>query len=168
MEIKFKKLAENAKMPTKAHESDAGYDLYVSSVNFSAEGTKCYHSGIAMEIPAGYVGLLFPRSSVYKTGMRMANCVGVIDSGYRGDIMAHFRSDLADVHPRTIKDWFLRLLSRPFNLHCICNWNSGENYSVGDRFAQLIIMPYPEVELVEAGELSGSDRGIGGHGSSGK
>ena len=138
MEIKFKKLAPTAQTPTKAHNDDAGLDLYVSRCSYEHELWVC-HSDIALEIPKGYVGLLFPRSSVSNTDMRMANCVGVIDAGYRGEVSAKFDTKL-----------------------------NGKKYFVGDRFAQLVILPYLEVALQETDKLSGTDRGEGGYGSSGK
>ncbi len=97
------------------------------------------HSDIAVEIPAGYVGLLFPRSSVCKTGLRLTNSVGVIDSDYRGGITAVF----------------------DYN-------KSGEQYKVGDRFAQLMIVAAPYVVFHEAKTLSKTARGEGGYGSTGK
>ena len=97
--------------------------------------------GIAMEIPEGYVGLIFPRSSIHKTSMRLTNAVGVIDSGYRGEISAVFD---------------------------VSGYDEVNFYNVGDRAAQIIIMPYPHVEFEEAEELSSTERGTGGFGSSGK
>ena len=99
-----------------------------------------YGTGIAVEIPEGYVGLVFPRSSVYRHQLALSNCVGVIDSGYRGEIKFMFRI----VQPH---------ISR---------------YSLGDRIGQLLIMPLQSVELEESDDLSDSDRGNGGFGSSGR
>ena len=81
LEIKFKKLVESAKIPTKAHPSDAGADLTAVSREWNAEHSCwVYGTGIATEIPEGYVGLVFPRSSIRKYGLMQCNCVGVIDS----------------------------------------------------------------------------------------
>jgi dUTP pyrophosphatase len=99
-----------------------------------------YGTGIAVEIPEGNVGYIFPRSSVYKHQVSLANCVGVIDSSYRGEIFLKFRI----VQPH---------ISR---------------YTVGDKIGQLIIQPYPEIEFEEVDELNESDRGEGGFGSSGR
>ena len=139
IEIKFKKLCAEAVMPTKAHQSDAGADLVATSKHWDDE-KQCwiYGTGIATEIPEGYVGLVFPRSSIRKYGLALANSIGVIDSGYRGEIMCSFKSS-----------------------------GSCPTYNVGDKIAQLIIMPYPETNYVEAAELSDSERGENGHGSSG-
>jgi dUTP pyrophosphatase len=143
MQLKFKKLSENAVMPAKAHVTDAGLDLTATSIttqiNECGQLMLVYHTDLAVEIPEGYVGLLFPRSSIYKKSLAQTNSVGVIDSGYRGEIMAVFKAT-TDVIPAV--------------------------YKAGERFAQLVIVPIPEVEVVEAEELSESDRGEAGYGSS--
>ena len=140
MKVKIKKVRESAFVPTKAHATDAGFDLYADSIGYDDCGNVVYGSGIAVEITRGYVGLVFPRSSIARTGLILSNAVGVIDSGYRGEVMAKFRR--AQV--------------------------PAEEYKLGERIAQLIIMPYPEVEFEVVEELSESDRGEGGYGSSGK
>jgi dUTP pyrophosphatase len=137
LNIKIKKVRQEAIIPTKAHTTDAGYDLYASSCHYE-NGLVCYGTGIAVEIPEGYVGLVFPRSSIANTHLALSNSEGVIDSGYRGEIKAKFRK------------------------------GGTRGYNVGDRIAQLIIIPYPEVVFEEAEELSDSDRGTGGYGSSGR
>lgn len=142
MEIKFKKLNPGAMLPTKAHSTDAGLDLTAAWTEKDEHGTITYGCGLVVEIPQGYVGLLFPRSSIYKTGLVLTNCVGVIDAGYRGEIMAKFNISLST-------DLYVP-------------------YKVGERFAQLLIMPIPQVDPVLADTLSDSDRGAGGYGSSGK
>lgn len=142
MEIKVKKLIENAVLPARAHKGDAGFDLTCSSVTTAINECNqlllVYHTGLAVEIPEGYVGLLFPRSSIYKKSLSLANNIGVIDSGYRGEVIAVMRTT-TDVIPAIYKD--------------------------GDKFAQLIIMPIPDVTFVETEELSESDRGESGFGS---
>ena len=139
IEIKFKKLYADAVVPTKAHQSDAGADLVATSKHWDDE-KQCwiYGTGIATEIPEGYVGLVFPRSSIRKYGLSLANSIGVIDSGYRGEIMCSFKPT-----------------------------GTCPTYNVGDKVAQMIIMPYPIVNYVEVTELSDSERGEGGHGSTG-
>lgn len=139
MEVKIKKLNEKAVIPQYAHSTDAGLDLVAISVEVDDDGNLVYGTGLAFEIPDGFVGLVFPRSSVSARCMTMANCVGVIDSGYRGEVTAKFRP---------------HLFAKP--------------YDKGDRVAQMIIMPYPHVDFVEVDELSESDRGEGGYGSTGK
>ena len=93
-----------------------------------------------MEIPQGYVGLIFPRSSVRNQDLLLTNCVGVIDSGYRGELQATFKKT---------------------------NGLDSTKYNVGDRGAQIIILPYPQVFMVESDELSDTERGTGGFGSTG-
>lgn len=144
MILKFKKLTENAVIPAKAHKSDAGIDLTATAIttqiNECGQLMLIYHTGLAVEIPEGHVGLLFPRSSVYKKSLQQTNSVGVIDAGYRGEIMVVFKTT-TDVIPAVYKE--------------------------GERFAQLVIVPIPEIEIEEATELSESDRGENGYGSTG-
>jgi len=135
--IKIKKLHPNAIIPEYAKIGDAGLDL--TAVDFESTGLHItYKTGLAIAIPEGFVGLLFPRSSVYKTGQYLTNSVGVIDSGYRGEIMLKFTRPELD-----------------------------SQYKVGDRVGQLIIMPYPQVKFEEVEDLGTTDRGQGGFGSTG-
>ena len=140
MDVKVKKLAENAVIPQYAHDTDAGLDLTATSVESDSYGNIVYHTGLAFEIPCGYVGYIFPRSSLSKYDLRLTNCVGVIDSGFRGEVL--FKFEAKDKH-------------------------SIEIYHVGDRIGQMIIMPYPQINLIESDELSDTDRNEGGFGSSG-
>ena len=138
MKVNIKKLHSDAIIPQYAKEGDAGLDL--TAVDVSTDKYDCftYHTGLAVEIPVWHVGLLFPRSSVYKTGQSLTNCVGVIDSGYRGEIMMKF------------------------------SLSSNRNeYQIGDRIGQLIIMPYPRIDFEEVDELTPTERGNGGYGSTG-
>lgn len=144
MELKIKRLSDKAIMPIRAHKSDAGIDLTATNisteVNESGQLLLVYHTDIAVEIPEGYVGLLFPRSSISKKSMRLTNAVGVIDSGYRGEIMAKYQI-VTDAMPSIYKE--------------------------GERFAQLVIVPIPSIEITEVSELGVSDRGENGYGSTG-
>ena len=148
MEVKIKRLVEDAVIPSYAHDSDAGLDLVATSYEYK-DDIHChvYGTGLAVEIPEGYVGLLFPRSSNRKTESYLTNHVGVVDSGYRGEIMLSFKT-------RDYKEVAIQQLYKP--------------YEVGDKVAQLIIMPYPKIKFIEVDELSNSDRGENGHGSTGK
>lgn len=141
MKIKVKRLNELAILPTKAHSTDAGFDLHAVSKNYDNDGNVVYGCGLAFEIPEGYMGLVFPRSSNAKKSLLLSNSVGVIDAGYRGEVTAKFK-----------------------RLYPI----SQNEYAIGERFAQLIVMPIQAVEFEEAEELSESERGVGGYGSSGK
>ena len=154
MKIKIKRLSENAVLPVKAHATDAGFDLTATSCNIDENGAMVYGTGIAVEIPDGYVGLVFHRSSIAKKDIVLSNREGVIDSGYRGEVMAKFK-------PTNYFNYYEdcgRIVERP---------HDGSIYGIGERIAQLIIMPIPEIEFEEAEELSDSERGIGGYGSSG-
>lgn len=142
MKVKIKKLVEQAVIPVYAHpDEDAGLDLTATSVKFE-HGCWVYGTGLAMEIPKGYVGLVFPRSSNRKTEAYLTNSVGVIDSGYRGEIMFSFKN-----RDRRVDE---------------------QPYTVGDRLGQIIIMPYPQVEFEEVENLEESNRGEDCHGSTGK
>ena len=146
MKVRIKKLHENAVVPAYAKEGDAGLDFTAVEISKDNVGNITYHTGLAVEIPQGYVGLLFPRSSINKKQQFLTNCVGVIDSGYRGEIMAKFKPVMGSY------DTILELFE-------------SNEYQVGDRIVQMIIIPYPQIEFEEVEELSETDRGYGGFGS---
>lgn len=140
MEVKIEKLSRNAVIPSYSKHGDAGLDLVATSVHFSKyKSIVEYGTDLAIEIPFGYVGLIFPRSSIYKHDMILLNSVGVIDSGYRGEIKFKF--------------WYQKMETA---------------YEVGDRIGQLIIIPYPQIKFVETDKLSETERGTGGYGSTGR
>jgi len=93
MEVRIKKLDEKAVVPMYAKHGDAGMDLYATCVDYDEWGNLVCSTGLSMEIPLGYVGLLFPRSSISKTPLMLRNSVGVIDSGYRGEIILKFNRE---------------------------------------------------------------------------
>jgi dUTP pyrophosphatase len=138
--IKVKKLHENAVIPSYSKLGDAGMDLTITSEIENTSFSVSYGFGIAMEIPRGFVGLVFPRSSVRNQELLLSNCVGVIDSGYRGELQATFKKT---------------------------NGLDSLKYKVGERGAQIIILPYPQIKMVESNELSDTERGTGGFGSTG-
>jgi dUTP pyrophosphatase len=140
MKIRIKRLHPNSVIPTYAKHGDAGMDLTATSKSYDENNNVVYGTGLAVEIPEGYVGLVFPRSSICKKDLFLTNSVGVIDSGYRGEIMAKFKH----------------------------TDNLPVEYRVGERIAQLIIIPHPYIEFELANELSESERGSGGYGSSGR
>ena len=139
--VKVKKLDPNAVIPTYSKVGDAGMDLTITKEIENTSFSVSYGFGIAMEIPKGYVGLVFPRSSVRNQDLILSNCVGVIDSGYRGELQATFK--------------------KTQGLDSI-------KYKVGERGAQIIILPYPTIYMTEVPELSDTERGSGGFGSTGK
>ena len=142
MKIQFKKLNPQAQKPKFGKPGDAGADLTATSIDLSPYGQVVYGTGIAVEIPEGMVGLIFPRSSIRNKNLVLSNSVGVIDSGYRGEIMATFLLTKQD--------------------------ESCDIYDIGDRIAQLVIMPVPLAQYIEVDELSETERGTEGHGSTGK
>ena len=171
MEIKIKKLHTDAVIPSYSKLGDAGQDLVCISKYFDADGCIVYGTGLAFEIPEGYVGLLFPRSSNAKKDLILTNSVGVVDSGYRGEVMFKFKpasffaeegygqGAKSEDFDYTVLPGSRLLDEAEFGV---------ELYEVGDRVGQIIIMPYPQVTFKEVSELSSTDRGEGGFGSTGK
>lgn len=139
MKVKVKKLHPNAVVPKYAKAGDAGLDLTAVEMSIHPDHKFYeYDTGLAFEIPEGYVGYVFPRSSISKTSLSLCNSVGVIDSSFRGSVKLRFdrAEDSSDVE-----------------------------YVVGDRVGQLVIMPIPSIELEEVSELTSTERGSGGFGS---
>lgn len=155
MKVKFKKLNEAAVLPTYAKAGDAGLDLTTiadGEVTSSEDRESLwyyveYKTGLSVEIPEGYVGLLFPRSSISKSSLALANSVGVVDSGYRGEVCLRFKMD------REVIEEAKKLDGKP------------AVYKKGDRVAQLIIVPYPTIEPEFNEELTKTERGADGFGS---
>ena len=143
MKVRIKKLNENAVIPSYAKSGDAGMDLVATSIISENDTQITYGIGLALEIPNGFVGLIFPRSSVRKTRLMLSNCVGVVDSGYRGELQATFNK----INQNSIAE---------------------NDYKVGDRVAQIMIIPHPPIEFKEVNDLSETERGEGGFGSTGK
>lgn len=167
--MKIKKLTETAIIPTRATDGSAGYDLYADSVHgelsvgddgsvYAAGGAVIeVHTGIAMAIPEGYVGLIFARSGLAcKQGLRPANCVGVIDEDYRGEIIVNLYND---VHYDKIQD--------TDSLTCNSIINNIASFNLKDRVAQIVFVPYGVFEMELADELDDTVRGDGGFGSTG-
>jgi len=140
MILKFKKLHKDAVIPSYAKIGDAGLDLTAVTSKWDHDNViMTYYTGLAVEIPEGFAGLLCPRSSVYKTSLILSNSVGIIDSGYRGEIMFKYRG-----------------------------LPKATDYSIGDRVGQLLLVPIPFIKTTEVNELSPTDRGEGGFGSTGR
>lgn len=141
MEVRIK-IVDGGTVPQKAHDTDAGFDCYARTCEVLTETMQVrYNLGFSIEIPEGHVGLVFPRRSVCRQDLQLSNSVGVIYSGYSGEVSA------------------------VFNLVAIRGEFDVKIYKTGDRVAQLIIIPYPEVQLVESDTLSETERGKGGYGS---
>ena len=140
LSVKVKKIHPNAVIPSYSKDGDAGMDLTITREIENTSFVVTYGFGIAIEIPKNFVGLVFPRSSIRNYDLIMSNSVGVIDSGYRGELQATFKKT---------------------------NGLDSMKYKVGERGAQIIILPYPQVKMVESDELSQTERGTGGFGSTG-
>jgi dUTP pyrophosphatase len=138
--VNFKKLHPNSISPCYAKQGDAGMDITATEIISEEPFQIVYGTGIAVEIPEGHVGLIFPRSSIRKYDLSLSNSVGIIDSGFRGEIQVTF-------HKR--------------------RGVASKKYEVGDRICQIIILPFPGVRFFEVDDLSDSERGTGGHGSTG-
>jgi len=141
LRVAIKKLHKDAVVPKYAKPGDAGLDLTATSIISNTTFEVTYGTGLALEIPTDHVGLIFPRSSVRNYELMLSNCVGVVDSGYRGEIQFTFNKT---------------------------NGLDSLKYKVGDRIGQLLILPYPQVTLIEETDLSETERGENGFGSSGK
>ena len=144
MKIQIKKIRDDAVIPTRGSDNAAGYDLYAcvdDPVSIPPHTTVRIGTGITAAIPEGYFGACFARSGIaVRQGLRPANCVGVVDSDYRGEYIIALFNDSDE--PRVVQN--------------------------GDRIAQLVIMPYLTVEFAEVDALPETDRGSGGFGSTGR
>lgn len=158
LQINFKKIDKNAKTPEQAHLSDAGFDLEAISINETDKFIE-YGTGIAIEIPYGYAGFLYSRSSVTKKDLMLKNSVGIIDSGYRGEIKFRFNKTI--VKEREVQG------SVEGSVLNYLQPSEREQYKIGDKIGQIIIQKIPQVTFNEVEELNDSERGSGGFGSTG-
>lgn len=144
MDVRFKRLNDLAKIPTRGSKFSAGYDLYAAisyDIQIPPHSTVKIGTGLAMEIPTGWFGAVFPRSGIAtKRGLRPANCVPVIDCDYRGEWLIPIHNDS----------------------------NETMTVQAGERIAQLVILPYQDIDFKEVDELHATDRGEGGFGSTGE
>lgn len=175
MKVKIKRLSADSVLPKYAKPGDAGLDLVATSVEYNGKyGTIEYGTGLAFEIPEGHVGLLFPRSSNKKKELYLSNHVGVLDSGYRGEVKFAYKPDV-DYWCEEEGDEFQLTLEHgkfPYYENATAAHREAvvvaDIYAVGDRIGQIIIVPYPQVEFVEVERLSQTERGEGGFGSTGQ
>lgn len=144
MKVSIKKLSPEAVLPTRGSLQAAGYDLYANNdavIEVAPHTTVKVGTGVAMAIPDGYFGGIFARSGLAtKRGLRPANCVGVVDSDYRGEIIVAVHNDTDEVQTIDIKE----------------------------RIGQIVVLPYLSVEFDEVEELDETERGEGGFGSTGR
>lgn len=145
MELKVKKLTLDAIIPTYATDGSGCFDIYSTTAGDVFEDLT-FDTGLSFEIPQGFVMLVFSRSGHgFKSGIRLANCVGVIDSDYRGELKVKLTNDSSNKTSRL-------------------NWLT---VNKGDRIAQALVIPYPQVQFIEVDELTSTERGVGGFGSTG-
>lgn len=149
MDVKIKRLSENAKIPTYAADGDAGMDVVATRMFYDEFGNACYGTGLAFEIPEGYEMQIRPRSSISKYEVVLVNSPGTLDAGYRGELILKYKY-VAGGHSRNHID------KHP-------SW-----YEVGDKIAQILIKPVPYIKFIEVDELTETVRDSGGFGSTGK
>ena len=144
MDVRFKKLNNLAKIPTRGSKFSAGYDLYAATdkdIQIPPHSTVKIGTGLAMELPVGWFGAIFARSGIAtKRGLRPANCVGVCDCDYLGEYIIALHNDSNEI--MTVQ--------------------------AGERIAQLVILPCQDIDFKEVDELHDTDRGTGGFGSTGE
>lgn len=144
MNLKFKKLNKSAIQPSYMKDGDAGLDLIATTIVKNSLFSVWYNTDVAIEIPKNHFGMLLPRSSITNDGnLHLANSVGILDSGFRGGIQLRFN--------RTLKGFFTK-----------------QKYNVGDKIAQLIIVPFKNVTLEEVEHLSKTNKNTGKYGSTNK
>lgn len=183
LNIKIQKLDEKAVIPSYAHEGDVGMDLTAISVEYDREKDMyIYHTGLAVESDEHYGIFLFPRSSNRKTDAYLCNHVGIVDSAiYRGEIMLCFknRTSLRQYALESRMVEFFNALEDGDSVEeatkeSVKGWKNTFNnpmnfapYQVGDRVAQMVVLPYPQINIIETENLSITERGSKGFGSTG-
>ena len=167
--VNVKKLVPEAVIPTYAHFGDAGMDVTAVSINVTDKYIE-YGTGLSFELPDGYVMLIFPRSSVSKYDLSLANSVGVLDSGYRGELKLRFKRNYRienEPCEGTNYQWTTTSIVNPGSA-ANYQWNACDWYCVGDKVGQIMILPYPTILFNEVENLDETERGSGGFGSTGK
>lgn len=155
--VEFFKFGDKAVIPTKAHPSDAGFDMVATSKNITDDYIE-YGTDIAIKLPEGHCALLFPRSSNSNKDLLLSNAVGVVDSHYIGELKWRFKRV-----PKTPKFSYKTLFG--FVREVFTKPNTYKEYKVGDKIGQIVVIPLPEVQFVEVDHLDETDRGNGGFGS---
>ena len=167
MKVRIKRLVPEAELPRYMHPEDGGMDLVAVSKIFDEYGAVVYGTGLAIEIPPGFIGLIFPRGSNAKKDLSLANAVGVIDPGYTGEVLLKFKPMGYFAQDLGMEDG---VISDSYDFICFGKEypedpDYTDLYTVGDRIGQLIILERPHIVWEEVFELSESERGTGGFGS---
>ena len=161
LNLKFKKLTENAVVPQKAHDSDAAFDIIATSMTVEDHYIE-YGTGLVFETPMDHAMLIYPRSSISKKDLALCNSVGVVDPGYRGELKVRFRvinNNITEVSGAIYNHLGGSNLPSSYPLSV---------YKVGDKIAQMVVVPLPRLSFTEVENLDDTDRGQGGFGSSGE
>ena len=161
------KLDNGAKPPVKSYDTDAGYDLFAFSKKKNEKYIE-YGTGVYMSIPKGYVGLIFPRSSVTKYDVILKNSVGVIDSGYHGEIRFRFIKIAQDLYKPMIVTTGLFGGGQKEMTDITTIERNLVSYNIGDKIGQIVFVKLPNIKFNFVDNLGDSDRGVGGYGSTGK
>ena len=164
MEVNIKKLDEKAVIPQYAKPGDAGMDVVATSINITDDYIE-YGTGLAFEVPEGYCMLIFPRSSNSKKDLLLCNSVGVLDSGYRGELKLRFKRTYRAKHLGSNETLNVATFEHSMVPHDVLIVE--QMYNVGDKIGQILILPYPQIEFNEQKELTDTARGTGGFGSTG-
>ena len=150
LNVKIKKLHKDAVIPKYETNGAVGMDLTAVSVEYDKYGNLVVGTGLAIQLPEGYYADLRPRSSISKYDLVLANSIGTVDADYTGELILKFKpSDYFAINRNDV-------------------YGNGEIYKVGDRVAQLLILPYPKINFIEVDELDKTERGNKGFGSTGK
>lgn len=170
MNINYIKTSEEAKDPFRKFSVDAGFDLYATWKNETEKYVE-YGTNLIFEIPEGYVGLIFPRSSVTNKDLMLKNSVGVIDASYRGEIMFRFAKYVNNsIEERAVINFnptTNEIIEGDFITVTTLN-GKFDVYEIGDRIGQIVFLELPKINLNLASELSETERGSGGYGHTGK
>lgn len=164
IDVKIRKVHPDATIPTYAHPGDAGMDVTAVLINVTDDYIE-YDTGLQFQLPPGYVMLIFPRSSNSKKDLLLANSVGVLDSGYTGNLKLRYKlnyriEQLGTNH--TLDRSAFEVNISPTNILI-----SNKYYNIGDRVGQIMIIPYPEINFIETENFEDTERGSGGFGSTG-
>lgn len=159
----------DAKVPTKAHNTDNGYDLYAVSVEYDKEmDCYVYHTGISIKVPVGYSLDVIPKSRHRKTSCYMPNSPGDVDPGYTGEILVNYKPRLPKV-VRDIIDKLLNIINFDYNTfnhtHKFISIERKPPYGAGEAIAQCYLTPHPDIKFNIVDKLPETERGEGGHGS---
>ena len=165
IDVKIHKVHPNAVIPTYAHPGDAGMDVTAVAINVTDDYIE-YDTGLQFQLPSGYVMLIFPRSSNSKKDLLLTNSVGVLDSGYTGNLKLRYKRSYRIEQLGT--NYTLDSSAFETNISPTNLLIADKYYNIGDRVGQIMIIPYPEINFIETEIFEDTERGSRGFGSTGK